>query len=172
MPKLTGDTLLQRALEAAINDRESLAESYGKNDPERKQFLSVAKAFQTLRGKKLKDMDDASRTLAWQALYAAEHWEESLADSNHMRGPIADDCMRKVRLYKQFRHAEFGKTTHEVMEENTTAVPITEILARRGLPPSAFTASPEAHARVQEAMANAKGLGSSGSPDEPEPREN
>jgi hypothetical protein len=128
MPKLTGDALLQRAIPLGANDRVSLSDAYARNQPEYKQFREEAKSFEALIGKKLKDLSPAERKVALAVFVAAEQWEESLADSNHKRGPVADACMRNVRLFREFRHAEWGRTQMEVILADAPSVDIRDLM--------------------------------------------
>lgn len=115
MPKLSIDTIVQRAIEPATLDRRSLAECYGDAAPERGQLMADAKSFSVLRGKKLANLGLDERKLAFQALVYAEQWNISIADAQHRTGHVAREALRHARQYRQARLAEFGQTQLEAI---------------------------------------------------------
>lgn len=130
MPRLSGDTLLQRAISAAVQDRQSLADCYAEGDPHRAQALAEAHSFVTLQGRKLAELSEDEARVAFAVFLCAEQWESSFADANHHKGKAAVAADRAARLYREFRLAAFGRSALEAVIADAKPVDIRELMAR------------------------------------------
>ena len=130
MPRISGDTLLQRALSAAVQDRISLADCYPAGAEHRAHVLAEAKAFQGLKGKKLAELSAEEQQTAFAVFICAEQWEDSLADANNRKGKAATDASRAARLYREFRLATFGPSKLEAAIAESTPVDIRSLMTR------------------------------------------
>ena len=128
MGKLSGDRLLQRAIRFAVNDRVELSDAYSRRAPEHEQFRQQARDFEGLSGRELASLTQEERKLAFQVFVCAEQWEQSLADSHHLKGEVAARSMRNVRLFRAFRRAEFGRTQMEVIYAESTSVDVRDLV--------------------------------------------
>jgi hypothetical protein len=128
MPRLSLETVVLRALNAAVQDRESLSNCYQKDDLEHDEFRAKAKAFQTLvgklakRGSTLSKLSLADQALAFEVLVCAEQHEDSLADAHHRRGQYAQESLVAAKLYRNYRLRHWGKTSMEAMVERSVVV--------------------------------------------------
>lgn len=127
MPKLTDDTLLQRAIVAAIEDRKSLAAAYHNEGEHAADAMSTAAAIRALKGVKLAAMTPEQLQVVAQAFVFAEQWEQSLADSNE-GSRFATESLRNVRLYREVRMRRWGRTQLEEHMANCVAVDVREFM--------------------------------------------
>jgi hypothetical protein len=133
MPRLSLETVVLRALNAAVQDRESLSNCYQKDDLEHDEFRAKAKAFQTLvgklakRGSTLSKLSLADQTLAFEVLVCAEQHEDSLAAANHYKGGDAQAALVAAKLYRTYRLRHWGKTSMEALVEASVGVNVQDL---------------------------------------------
>ncbi|KVP39671.1 hypothetical protein [Burkholderia ubonensis] len=129
MPRYSDDTLLRRATEAALLDRESLLDAYAGEGPTADNIRTEIAGLKALKGKKLAKMSPEEYHAAFLAFVYAEQWEQSLADSSPGKETEAD-CRKNVTLFREVRLRRWGKTRYERDLENSVAIPVTELLKR------------------------------------------
>ena len=127
MPKLSGTTLLARAIPEAIADREELIVAYGGKGEEADEIRQEIERIRALAGHRFETLDEAERKTAFAAFVFAEQNLESLAAANHMRGKVARDCMDAMLLLRKFRHANMGRSRMEADITRCVAVDIREV---------------------------------------------
>lgn len=138
MPALSYDRLMQRALQFAINDREAMADSYGRQGEEAERAVADMKAIAALKGRKLESMTPDELTLCFRTLVFAEQWEQSLADANPGR-KVELQCLRNVANFRKMRHQLWGKSKYEKDVESATSVTVfparlNELAEKFGIP--------------------------------------
>jgi hypothetical protein len=121
MPRLTADTLLQRAIEPAVEDRLALVDAYGGIGPDAQAASQQAKAFAGLRGRRIDTLSAEERVMAFAAFVYAEQYETSLADASVQKGVIRD-AMRAAKQFRDTRVALWGRTKQEVFLESAILV--------------------------------------------------
>lgn len=130
MPRISDNTLLQQALDAAELDRESLALAYGDKGPDAQAALDDQARLKALNGKKIAGLNQEEQSLAFLALVWAEQWEESLADAQPSGSKDRASASRQARAYRELRHRRWGKSQFETFMETAKSVPITDLLSR------------------------------------------
>ncbi len=130
MPRISDDTLVQRAIWAAALDRRAMADAYDHQGPEAEKALADAKAVLALRGRRLADLDEEGREYAFLALVWAEQWEESLAESLPAGSAERQGAARTAAAYRKLRLRRFGKTAFETMLKGAVPVPITDLFKK------------------------------------------
>lgn len=141
MPRLKPDTILQRCIPSAIQDRKGLVDAYSGQGEGAEQARSEMRAIHALRGKALADMNEAERATAFTALCCAENWHQSLADA---MGPSGRGELREASLIRTARLSVFGKSALEEMMARCVAVDVRDaikIMEARAVatPPGAVT---------------------------------
>ena len=127
MPRYSDDTLVQRAIECALLDRESLLDAYSGEGPIADDIRAQIAGIYAIKGKKLAKMTPAEDESARIAMIYGEQWESTLADASPGAETEAT-CRKNVALFKEVRLRRWGKTQFEVDMENSVAVPVTEFL--------------------------------------------
>lgn len=130
MPRLSADTLLQRAIEPAINDRLALADAYCGIGPDADSAKQEAKAFAGLRGRRIRDFSPEERGAAFMAFVYAEQYEASLADASVAKG-VRREAMLAAKRFRDARIALWGKTKQEVFLESAILVDSMEYMKSR-----------------------------------------
>jgi len=130
VPRLSADTLLQRAIGPAIEDRRALADAYGRIGPDAKSAMQEAKAFASLRGRRIDTLSPEERGNAFMAFVYAEQYERSLADASVRKGVIRDSMLAAKR-FREARIALWGKTKLEVFLESAVLVDSIEYMKSR-----------------------------------------
>ncbi|MEJ6002516.1 hypothetical protein [Paucibacter soli] len=123
MPRLTANSLLQRAISPAVLDRESLADAYGKKGETAAQAMDLAGKIQNLRGRRFDSLSEDELNVAMCAFIYAEQWEQSLAESRPGKD-VERRARRNAAYFKTLRHQIWGKTQLEVSLERGTRVNI------------------------------------------------
>ena len=141
MPRLKPDTILQRCIPSAIQDRKGLVDAYSGQGEGAEQARSEMRAIHALRGKALADMTEAERATAFTALCCAESWHQSLSEA---MGPAGRGELREAARIRATRLSVFGKSALEAMVERSVSVDIREaakIMAAHAVavPPGAAT---------------------------------
>jgi hypothetical protein len=137
MPRLSADTLLQRAIWPAVQDRRSLADAYNREGPDAAEALADAKRVQALSGKPFRKLSDEERETARLAFLYAEQWETSLADAQGRDNPKEREaCELSARLFREFRLKEWGKTVLEDALETAPSVDILDLIHQKSRPRS------------------------------------
>lgn len=123
MPRITADSILQKAIEPATLDRISLADAYSNTGEHAEKALEEAKSIRSLKGKKLEKMSEAELKTAFQTLVWAEQWERSLAqaDGGSVYGKKA---LADANVFSTLRLAIMGKSAFETAIENAKAVDV------------------------------------------------
>lgn len=116
MPGYSDDRLLQRAINAAVLDRESLSEAYGGRGPVSDKALETATKVQALVGKKLAKLSEDEQQAAFSAFLYAEQWERTLAEALVSR-KLKEQSSRLADQFKGVRHRRWGRTKLEVLIE-------------------------------------------------------
>lgn len=127
MPRLSPDTLLQRAIDPAVQDRITLADAYSREGEVAEEAIETAKQIQALKGRKLVSLNAEECEAARLAFIFAEQWESSLADS-WGTARERQRSLQQARLFREFRIRVWGKTQMEAMMETATAVNVVEYL--------------------------------------------
>lgn len=134
MPRLSATSLLNRAIDAAVNDRVSLADCYSDPDaPMRAQALQEAKDFRALEGRKFQTLSPDELKTAFSLFVYAEQWEEGLVEANHGKGEAAAEALRTFRMYRKFRLATWGRSQLEAAVADATLVGLDELRKRTTL---------------------------------------
>lgn len=138
MPRLSPDTLLQRAIEPAVQDRIALADAYGREGEIATEATEHAKRIQALQGRKFKSLSADDLELARLAFVFAEQWDSSLAVA---QGPGRDGrkSAESARLFREFRLFVWGKTQMEAMIDDAVAVDAMDLI--NGSRPDSSTGS-------------------------------
>jgi hypothetical protein len=125
VPRLSDNTLLQRAIGPAVNDRESFYEAHHCTGEVAKEARALIAKMKALKGKKLEAMSAEEQDAARLCLIYAEQWESSLADANAPAGKTAmEDPLRAARLFREVRLRRWGKTKLEKVIEDSQSVEI------------------------------------------------
>jgi hypothetical protein len=123
MPRLSDDTILQRAIEPAILDRESFAGAHGGQGKIADDANALANAIRAIQGKRLAKMSESELLTAYRALLYGEQWESSLADSL-WPGKNKSDALKNASMFNAVRMRRWGKTTLERELEGAQSRPI------------------------------------------------
>lgn len=127
MPKISDNTLLQRAIEPALNDRTSFLDAVrGDADAEAVTKAEIV-VIGALRGKRLAVLSEDERRAAMLALLFAEQWESSYADSDP-KSPAGIQASKGAARFKGARLRLFGRTTFERMVSEAVAVDVRDII--------------------------------------------
>lgn len=127
MPRLSADTLLQRAIHPAIEDRRALVDAYGCVGPDAQAAREEAEAFAGLRGRRIRDLAPEERERAFMAFVYAEQYESSLAQASVMKGMVRSS-MRAARRFRDIRTALWGRTRQEVFLASAVRVDAIEYM--------------------------------------------
>lgn len=130
MPRLSADTLLQRAIGPAIEDRRALVHAYGGVGPDARSARQEARSFAGLRGRRIRDLSPDERSKAFMAFVYAEQYETSLADASVQKGVIRN-AMLAAKRFRDTRIALWGKTQQEVFLESAVLVDTLEYMQSR-----------------------------------------
>lgn len=130
MPRLSDDTLFNRALPLAIEDRTALSQCYPRGTEHSDAALAEAEAMKALKGKKLAQLTPDEELVAFSVFVCAEQWEAALADSNATGDrKVATESARNARLFKEARLQRWGRTQLEVAIANSKSVPVKDLFA-------------------------------------------
>lgn len=148
MPRLSLKTVLLRAIEPAVQDRESLADCYQGDAPYRAKVLVDVERVRELEGvlrkhrKPLAELPEETQRLCFAVLCWAQQYEAGLAEANHHRGGFGKKAQAEADLFRSTRLAHFGRSEMEVFIAESKTVGISEIreaidreAARKALPP-------------------------------------
>lgn len=130
MPRLSLKTVLLRAIDPALQDRESLADCHSKRDPFRAVCLENVERIKALRvtlqesRKPVTELPEDLRSLCFSVLVWAAQWEDSVADANHRKGAYAKQCMADAQLFKSTRLKHFGPSRLEADLEKSELLDI------------------------------------------------
>lgn len=119
MPKITFNTALRRAIEPALNDRESLLECYSSDSPESREIEREIEMIKSMRGRKFKDTikgDDVKA--AFLTLLYGEQYERGFAESNPGK-EYEKKAIKNADLFREFRLSVFGKSVFEKKLEDS-----------------------------------------------------
>lgn len=132
MPRLTPDSILQKAIEPAVLDRVSLAEAYSNTGECAENALAQAESIRGLKGKALKNMSEAELRTAFLTLVSAEQWERSLAQAE---GGLTHGkkALIEANGFRALRLAIMGKSAFETAVENAEAVDIRTLFKSKTL---------------------------------------
>jgi hypothetical protein len=126
MPKLSDTTILGRAIDPAILDRESFSGAYGGEGPESEEALGLAEKIRSLRGKRFASLTAEEAEIARLTLIYAEQWERSLSDS---QAQIKEKkaAAKLASMYREMRMRRWGRT---VLEQVVAEAQVVEIFPR------------------------------------------
>ena len=136
MPRLSDNTLFQRAVVLAIQDRNALADAYPKGSPHGLEAREEARRIQALKGKHIDALTDADQPDAFAAFVNAELWVSGLIGTNQGKA-VEDDSRRQLRLFREVRLRRWGKTQLEVMMETARSVDVRTLAEKGASAPSA-----------------------------------
>jgi hypothetical protein len=127
MPRLSGTTLLARAIPEAIEDRIAMVDAYGGKGPEAAEARQAIDAVNALKGKRFEHLTEPERRTAFSTFVWAEQYLESLADANHNRGSVAREAARTALMLRTFRHTHMGRSRFEAETAQMIAVDVRDI---------------------------------------------
>jgi len=127
MPKITDNTLLQRAIEPALNDRTSFLDAMRGDVDTLEVIEAEIKVIGALRGKRLATLNEDARRAAMLAFLYAEQWESSYADSDP-RSQAGARARKDAARFHETRVRLFGRTAFEAMVADATSVDVRDIL--------------------------------------------
>jgi hypothetical protein len=127
MPKLSDNTLFQRAIVLAVQDRISLSDAYPENSEHWRSAREEALQIRALKGRHIDELGEDEQNAGFLAFVHAEQWVESLAESNP--GPkVEEENRRALRLFREVRLRRWGKTQLEAMMENAVSVDVRKLM--------------------------------------------
>ena len=126
MPKLSDDTVLQRAIGDAILDRKDFSDSYGRSI-ESEEALSLIVSLIALKGKSFKTMTQDEQSIAREAFIYGEQWNEGLIQA----GVNTKQSRNRIDWYREVRIRRWGMTKLESILENTSTISIHDLLNQR-----------------------------------------
>jgi hypothetical protein len=127
MPKLSDNTLFQRAIPLAVQDRISLSDAYPENSDHWVSAREETRQIRALKGRHIDELGEDEQHAGFMALVHAEQWVESLADANP--GPkVEEESRRALRLFREVRLRRWGKTQLEAMMENAVSVDVRTLM--------------------------------------------
>lgn len=126
MPRYSDSTLLQQAIEPAINDRLGFADCYPKGAPEATEARALIEKIRALRDRAFNDLSEAEREIARLTFLFAQQWEEGYADSKPGR-QYEQKALAAARRYREVRLRLFGRTVLEVVLASAKPVAFDEI---------------------------------------------
>lgn len=123
MPRVTPDSVLQKAIQAAVLDRESLADAYSNEGEWADEAKCEATQMQALRGKRLKNMSEDELKTAFKVFVYAEQWERSLSDAE---GPsvYGKKALAEANTFRDVRLAIMGRSAFEAAMADATPVAV------------------------------------------------
>lgn len=130
MPRLSADTLLQRAIHPAIEDRRALVDAYGGVGPDAQAASEEAEAFAGLRGRRIRDLGPEECERAFMAFVYAEQYESSLAHASVTKGLVRSSLLEAKR-FREARVALWGRTRQEVFLASAVCVDPMEYMKSR-----------------------------------------
>ena len=130
MPKLSGDTLLKRAIPRAIDDRESFLDAIGDSNPDAASDQEAIANLKALKGITISKMTKEQRNTAFSAFVWAEQWHEGVAHAHHFIGSIAQQAHKELRLLRDYRFANMGMTKLESAMRNTELMDMRDAFKR------------------------------------------
>lgn len=125
MPKLSDDTLLKRAIEDAVSDRDTFSDAYGRSGPESDEALALIENMRELSGRSFRTMTDAEKLIAHDVFLYAQQWRDSLALAQVRLTEKKYSQLRADR-YREVRMRRWGKTKLEHYIETTPMVILTD----------------------------------------------
>lgn len=127
MPKLSDNTLFQRAISLAVMDRMSLSDAYPENSEHWLAGREEARRIRALKCRHIDTLSAEDQHVGFLAFVHAEQWVESLAEANP--GPrVEAENRRALRLFREVRLRRWGQTRLESMMENSVAVDVRTLL--------------------------------------------
>ncbi len=127
VPRLSDDTLLQKAIRPAIEDRESFADAVSRDSPEGRDALALAERIRGLEGKSIRALNSVENNVARLAFIYAEQWQAGFADSKPGRKYEAH-ARRYQRLFHEVRVRRWGRTKLEALMASAKSVPVDQLL--------------------------------------------
>jgi len=124
MPKLSDDTVLQRAIGDAILDRKDFSDAYGNRGIESEEALSLIASLIALKGKSFKTMTQDEQSIAREAFIYGEQWNEGLIQAR----VNTKQSRNRIDWYREVRIRRWGRTKLESILENTSTISIHDLL--------------------------------------------
>jgi hypothetical protein len=110
MPRITTNSLIQKAIYPATQDRLAMLDA----DPAHAEGIRIEIAeIESLRGLRFDRMTDKQCHTAMMALTYAEQWESSLADSLGAKDKDGREALQLSNLFRTHRHMTWGKNRLE-----------------------------------------------------------
>ena len=128
MPKISDNAALQRAINPACLDRESLIDAYGGEGEWADEARADLIRFRALRGKSLGRMSPAALEAARCCFIFAAQWESSLAEALGTADmEVAAESTRQAKLFNEVRIRRWGHTPFENQLANAIGIPLDRI---------------------------------------------
>jgi hypothetical protein len=123
MSRLTPDTLLQRAIWPAVQDRITLVDACNGEGPVAAEARASGLAIHALQNKRFTALTPAEYVAAREAFLFAEQWESDLADSQAGTDE-GRACEERAAEYRELRMRLWGETKLEAFARTARAVRI------------------------------------------------
>lgn len=140
MPKLSLKSVVLRAIHAAVEDRQSLADCYQSDSDGHEEALAEAAAVRELE-KSLTGLPRRAKVpaqhdeMCFSVLVWAAQWEDGVADALHRKGNVAKASMSASKLYRETRLQRYGPSKLENFLATAKSMPLQE--ANKLLPANA-----------------------------------
>lgn len=121
MPKLSDDSLLKRAIEDAVSDRDSFSEAYSRTGAESDKAVALISKIRALKDKSFKTMTDNDLLIARQTFLYAEQWRDGLAQAQINAADRKFSC-DWARRFREVRMRKWGKTKLEHILDTTRSI--------------------------------------------------
>jgi hypothetical protein len=121
------NTLLAKAIQPAINDRETYADAVGRDSISGVEALDEAARIALLRRKKLENLSITEMKDAMLTFIFAEQYELGFADC-HPGLEYEKRARKHAALYREVRLRRWGKTPMEKMMDGAKSVSIFDLI--------------------------------------------
>lgn len=129
MPRYSDNTLLQKAIQPALDDRAAMIDALGPDTAAIAEVQAECAAIEALRGKKLAKLTPAEQQAARMTFIYAEQQEQGYAAAKPGQ-PYEDAARKKASSFREVRLRLWGRTTLERLQEEGHAISIEEFLKR------------------------------------------
>lgn len=139
MPTLSLRTVTIRAIDAAVQDRLSLAACYSEECSDRDDVLEQARKYRALAPRlktasaSLQDLSEDERLTVFGVLHDAAQWETSICESQQGKGSYARQARLTAELYTRFRLKHFGRSILEATLADSPSVPLADVVLRQAV---------------------------------------
>lgn len=128
MPKLSDDTLLQRAIGPACMERESFADACSNVPADASAAITEMTKIAALKGRCFSELSAEDDEVARLAFIYAELWEASISDS--CPGTVqAKTAGKAAKLFREIRIKRWGHTKREAYCSQAKKVSVFDLLS-------------------------------------------